>query len=275
MDACRRFLEALDRTRRERQLAPIISKLEKQLAVAFREQGTLFLKGFAELRSRFPPPEQLEEANYPGWWFDYAEWWPYLQEALAVTAALFITPIDEAVLSAFIIGGHTVIADMAIPLSFNLAHPRATAYLRDYGARLISGINNTTKQTIHDILVRGSEQGWGYDKTARAINTRFEEFAIGKPQEHIRSRGHLVAITETGNAYEEAGWQAGMQMQERGILMEKFWNNVGDDRVSDGCLANTAVGWIPIDQPFPSGHQHPLRFPGCRCSLLKRRAKGT
>jgi len=39
------------------------------------------------------------------------------------------------------------------------------------------------------------------------------------------------------------------------------WSTVGDERVSDGCIANAAVGWIPVDQLFPSGHQHPTPVP--------------
>jgi len=115
------------------------------------------------------------------------------------------------------------------------------------------------------------EQGWSYNKTARILSDRYEQFAIGKPQLHIESRAHLIAITESGNAYEEGRLQTAKWMQAQGLDMEHFWLNVGDDRVSDGCLANTAAGWIPLDQPFPSGHMRPLRFPGCRCRSLNRR----
>ena len=39
---------------------------------------------------------------------------------------------------------------------------------------------------------------------------------------------------------------------------------------SDGCDENAAAGWLPLAAAFPSGHQRPLRFPGCRCDLLMR-----
>lgn len=35
--------------------------------------------------------------------------------------------------------------------------------------------------------------------------------------------------------------------------------------VRDRCDANAAVGWILVDQPYPSGHMNPLFHPGCRC----------
>jgi hypothetical protein len=271
--ATQRFIEAVERTARERELAPIVSELEKQISRAFREQGRIFLEGFANLKPFFPKPEELQEADYTGWWFDYADWWPYFELAMSRTSMAFIDPMDRAAYSAFVIGGYSLIGEIGIPLTFNLANPRATAFLRNYGARGITQINETTRQTIHDILVRGSEQGWSYDKTAKAISTRFTEFAVGRPQEHIRSRAHLVAVTETSNAYEQGNFEASLQLQEHGIEQEKMWVNVGDDRVSDGCLANTAVGWIPITFAFPSYHMRPPRFPGCRCHAQYRRMK--
>lgn len=106
---------------------------------------------------------------------------------------------------------------------------------------------------------------------AREISSRFEEFAVGKPQQHIDSRAHLVAVTETAEAYEEGNRIAAKQIQQQGITMEKFWLTVKDNRVSDGCDENMDAGWIGIDEAFPSGHQRPPRFPGCRCDTLYRR----
>jgi hypothetical protein len=157
--------------------------------------------------------------------------------------------------------------------TFSLRNPRAIAYLEEHGAEQIAGIDETTREAIRGILVRGRKQGWSYEKVAKAIREQFEEFGAPTPYKHLRTRAHLVAVHEMGNAYEDASLQQAMQLHESGIPMEKYWQNGGDDRVSDGCLANTAVGWIPIDQPFPSGHMRPLRFEGCRCTAFYRRAK--
>jgi CBS domain-containing protein len=46
--------------------------------------------------------------------------------------------------------------------------------------------------------------------------------------------------------------------------------NMGDDRVSDGCIENGNAGWIDNKEAFPSGHQFPPRFPGCRCGCGSR-----
>jgi hypothetical protein len=35
--------------------------------------------------------------------------------------------------------------------------------------------------------------------------------------------------------------------------------------ITDLCDGNAAVRWIPVTQPYPSGHQAPLFHPNCRC----------
>jgi uncharacterized protein with gpF-like domain len=163
---------------------------------------------------------------------------------------------------------------MGMGISFDLKNPRAVNYLRDYGAKLVTKINETTRETLQTLIAQGAEEGWSYKRTASEIISRFEEFAIGKPQEHIDSRAHLIAITETGNAYEEGNRITAKDLQDAGIEQEKFWSTVGDDRVSDGCRENEDANWIGIDEEFPSGHQRPMRFPGCRCIALYRRKEG-
>lgn len=64
-------------------------------------------------------------------------------------------------------------------------------------------------------------------------------------------------------------------LQNAGLEMEKSWLTVGDSRVSEGCAANAAAGWIGLEEEFPSDgtydRQRPPRFPGCRCDILYRR----
>jgi len=264
-ETAQQFLEAITRTQRERELAPIVEELEYALAKAWRRQGALFVNSLEEWRGKFP--EEIKEA------LDYPEWWPLLELAMYQTFHAFLDPIDAAIIEAYLMGGGALVGTVGMPFSFTLANPRAQAYIEEYGARLITKINETTRDQIHTILKDASEGGWGYDKTAKAITERFDEFAIGKPQEHIRSRAHLVAVTESGNAYEAGNFEAAVQLSERGMAMEKKWVNVGDDKVSDGCLANSAVGWIPLLEQFPSNDPHPLRFPGCRCHAQYRRKR--
>jgi len=74
-----------------------------------------------------------------------------------------------------------------------------------------------------------------------------------------------------GQAYVLQNFQTAKGLQDAGLRMEKAWITTGDDRVCDLCRRNEKVGWIPLDDSFPSRHMHPLGHQGCRCDLLTRR----
>lgn len=266
------FLEAVLRTRREQATAKATAKAERAIARAFRAQGRVFLAAWerrlrrAGLREGPPPPPPP-----PGDPALALSWEPAFSEAEIATLQLFEEPIQALVEAAIQTGARAAIADLSADISFSLANPRAVAFLEQYGARRVTRINETTRAEIKRIVTRAVQEGWSYNRTAKEITGRFREFAVGKPQLHIDSRAHLVAVTEAGEAYEEGSLEVGQSLRDAGIEMEKKWSNVGDSRVSDGCRANTAAGWIPIDDAFPSGHMRPVRFPGCRCTALYQR----
>lgn len=262
---------SIENLKKQGVLSPIRSKLQKALQKAFLKQGELFLEELEELRGFFPE-EEIKEAVIPPW-YTWAQIELLLLEAQLGTLLLFQMPIDAAVRAALMAGGFATIAELAIKPTFDIAaSPGALDYLKEYGAERVAQIDATTREYIKTQVSHAMEEGWSYNRTAKAITDRYKEFAIGKPQEHIRSRAHLVAVTETGNAYVEGQMQTGQWMQSLGLEVEKYWQNVGDDKVSDGCLGNTAAGWIPLDDRFPNGpnDMRPLRFPGCRCGLQQR-----
>ncbi|MHB1131664.1 MAG: phage minor head protein [Chloroflexota bacterium] len=269
VEALDRFLEvagAVRHNRRKRRaLAPLERDLTRALAKAFRRQGKAFVKRFAALKDRFPTETMLESAI--GNW----EWEGLFDEAALATLKAFAQPLSRAARKALLKGALQAIADAETAVAFDLKNPRAVAWLQDFGGTRVKRVNDHTKEVIGRIVTQAGEEGWSYNRTAQAITQRFEEFAAGKPQAHIDSRAHLVAVTEVGDAYEEGNFQAAQALQDIGLEMEKKWSDSGDGKVSDGCQANSAAGWIPLNQPFPSGHQRPLRFPGCRCDLLTRR----
>lgn len=64
--------------------------------------------------------------------------------------------------------------------------------------------------------------------------------------------------------------QTAINLQEAGIEVEKSWSACDDKQDCDICLRNQKAGWIPLDHPFPSGHQYPLAHDGCRCDIMTR-----
>lgn len=261
--ACDQLLEALARKRVRREKSRLEGRLEKAMAKAFRAQGKAFLKRFKALEKTHPiaaAEAQAEAAFWEDAWGDAAD----------DTLELFRGPIDGATTTAVLQGAKAVIADVGAGIAFDLKSPEAVAFLRGRAAERVSMVNDTTKERLRTLIGSGVEGGFSYSEIAAAVKAEFEEFAVGKPQAHIDSRAHLIAITEIGEAYSEANLMGGRAIAAAGIAMEKSWSTIGDDRVSDGCLDNEGAGWIPLEDDFPSGHQRPLRFPGCRCDLLMR-----
>lgn len=151
----------------------------------------------------------------------------------------------------------------------SLPNLRARSYAKKHAAEAVTQINDVTRKEIARIVSDGVKSGASYNDIAKAIKSRFEEFAVPSPQKHIPNRAVLVAVTELANAYCEGNAQVGDYLQSNGVKMMKAWQTLEDDRVSDGCKENEQAGWIPIDKEFPSGHMHPPRFPGCRCDFMQ------
>jgi hypothetical protein len=267
-----RFLEAVARTRREKALAQETAKAERAIGQAFKEQGRVFLESWERAVRRAglregpppPPPPPVDPALA-------LSWEPAFSDAEIASLQLFEEPIQALVEAAIQSGARAAIADLKADISFNLANPRAVAFLEQYGAERVAMINQTTREAIRQMVARGVDLGLSYDQVAEEISSRFREFAGGKPQLHIDSRAHLVAVQEAGEAYEEGNVIVGRDLQAAGIQMEKRWLTVRDERVSELCRTNAAAGWIPLEQSFPSGHDRPLGHVACRCTALYQR----
>ena len=262
------FLESAATARKWR----IVGAQEKALKLAMRKafvaQGKAFVKRFAKLQSHFaeamvlelPPPVPEDE------------WGPLFSQSAAETLGDFVDPIQASAEIALEAGAAAVVDGMpAIDYAFNLKNPRAVRYIKAHGADLVTGINDTTRSSLRTLLQNAADEGWSYSKTARQIRTQFDGFAGKLPQAHIADRATLIAVSETGNAFEAGGAIVVSDLQDAGLTMQKRWLTVGDARTSEGCQANQDEGWIPFDDPFPSGDMQPLRHPACRCTTQYRR----
>ena len=243
------LVEAVADLKRER----AVKRLEKEVAKWFRWQGRVLISAFPKMKQYFTESAASD--------FD-----DVFDRAIKVTV-LNGEEIFEAGLTRGITQGFEYMADeIGMAQAFELDHPAAVKWSQKNAAVHVTEVNGTTKETIRGIVTTGIDKGLGYDTVARRITKRFSEFAIGKPQLHIESRAHLVAVTENAMAYENGGRMLVDEIQATGIDMEKSWHTVGDDRVSAGCRDNADAGWIPAGDGFPSGEQNPPRFPGCRCN---------
>lgn len=276
-------VEALSLAQRTRTLRPLEKRLAKALAKAFRSQAAAFLNRLRTQAFLFHEAVRNED------------WEPLYEAAVIETATLFSAPLVDFAEQAMRLGAQRAIAELMAPLrvpaltaltiplgltaptpavldlSFNLTNPRVAAYLREVGADRVTGINETTRVELRKILVRASEEGWSYQRTAREISGRYRDFA-GPPlrggPKLLRTRAELVAVTEIGEAYTEAGLIMARELEALGGTVEKSW--LAPANPCPVCAPNPGAGWIPLDRAFPSGHHRPLGHPGCRCALLTR-----
>ena len=251
--------------KRDRALKLIETKLARQMAKAFRAHRTVFMREFERAG-----PEILGEASAP----------PAIEGALEAayqaTLADFLAPIETAAEAAIAAAAKHRVAEFGVDFSFDLKNPRAVRAIRDRAAAAVTEIDATTRDDLTRILTQGMEEGYSYQQVARAIAAKYDEYAIPitRPR-HIRNRAELIAVTEAAEAYETGNRLVIDEMTAVGLEMEMHWSSVGDGKVSEGCRRNEAAGWIPVNQAFPSGHQHSPRFPGCRCAILYRRRPTT
>lgn len=261
--ACDTYLLTEAKTRRERKTARVERRLTKALGKAFTAQGRYFVQEFRSLEYLFP----IRESVTP------ADWLPLFIAASQRSVALFSGPLDQAIRDALAIGAAVRIGDIGIDLRFDLRHPRAIAYLNSIGAELVRGIDDTTKEYLRTTISAGVEAGETPKQIEERIIERYQHFAVGRPQHHIDSRAHMIAVTEIGNAYEQGADIVTRDLQAGGIVLEKRWVGPLDDRTSDACRGNIRQGWIDYDTPFESGDHRPLHHPGCRHSLAVRRKR--
>lgn len=261
------LLAAVDRYLLEAQAARkarALTKIERRLAIAFREafhrQGAALLKRLDTQRGRW----QLEEA---------ARRWrvPITAEEFDFMYAATEAGMRQAFLEPYRVVGRTALlrgageAMLNLGVRLDLANPRAVAYLERQGADLVTRIAEETRTRLRTVLVQAVDEGRSYNELAGAIRTTFDDF--GGP------RAKLIAVTETGEAYAEGGRQAATALRDLGVGVEKRWLTASDDRVDDEiCGPNEDAGWIPLDEPYPSGHIRPLGHPGCRCDEEHRAA---
>jgi hypothetical protein len=192
---------------------------------------------------------------------------------LRSVSAKFKNTIQSALTISYRGGIDAQLADVpanGLPVQFSLPNEAATQWSESNAARLVSGIDDTTRNNLRSLLTKARENGWAYTKTADEINAEFDGFSGGAAQRHIRDRAQLTAVTESCDAYEAGSAQAINTLQTYGLVYDKSWLAAGN-ACPDICAANMDQGWISADDSFQSGDDTPSGHPGCRCSALYKR----
>lgn len=238
-----------------------LASLEKDLTLA--AQRFFVSQRVAYLKALSPQLESLREA------FDPTAGLRLFDIAVRGPDKAFTTRLAKGLATALLLGADQAIVGYSLGISFTLKNELAIAFLKDRAAERVTLINETTKEGLKTLLTEAAERGASPQEIARLIRERFEGFSklpVRGPT-HIRTRAELVAVTELAEAYQTGNYLA---VKSTGLDFEKAWLTVADSRVSPGCEDNAGKGWIDLEDSFPSGHNTPPRFPGCRCSTQYR-----
>lgn len=124
------------------------------------------------------------------------------------------------------------------------------------GAELVTGIDEETRRRIANTIRDGIEDKRGVEGIKRDLLDTFSDMS--------KERATMIAQTETNDALSQAFLDRSKDM---GITGKR----VVTVDPCDLCKQNAAVGVIPTNQEFPSGHQRPSFHPNCHCALVPAR----
>lgn len=274
------FLERAGASTQKRAQAKLIKKYKAAIAKRFKAQRDWFLAhALPPLKPRFAE-SSLREADDSDdvlaqsisalldEWLDDPEVVKDLDQLIKLATAagvdsleLQIPAEDLAAALAKLLGKRG-----SQDIQFGLDNPKAIKYLEEHAFDVVSKlIDDTTQARLKNILLDGLTNKQGYDKIASSIRAEFIDMS--------RSRAVTIATYEIGNAYSQGTLAAAADLKDAGFEMEKAWQTVGDDLVSDDCQENQDAGWIGLEDDFPSGDDAPLAHPNCRCTLLTRKVR--
>lgn len=250
-------LEALERSiRKDSDVKPLERRMKKAVKKYWKAQHEALMKSLnATLRPYFA--EQAQELSV------------LLRSWMIATDAgqeIFVSAHEDEAVEAIERGVASALEDVLVSISFNVVSQDSIDWARQQSGRLISGINNTTLKDIQEIIATGVEQGQSWKTVSKNISTKFREYGTVADGRQY-SRADVIAITETGEAYEEGRRRAGRALQDKGVLMEKRWLTAQDERVCPICTLNGEDYWIDFDSNFSSGMGSPLGHPTCRCDM--------
>lgn len=152
-------------------------------------------------------------------------------------------------------GGNVALDKLGIDDDFVLTSEDVLDGLMDRKDFLVDTVDESTRSWI----ARTIEDAKKRDVSPTAVARLFRDVADRRGE----LRADKIAETETMWAMNYVEW---LTYKKNGVT-EKYWVTTYDERTCEICQANEAVGWIGIDEKFPSGDLHPLAHVLCRCFL--------
>lgn len=153
-----------------------------------------------------------------------------------------------------------------VGVSFDLINENAVDYVKKLKELHLSNfrgsIQRETKNRIQKILVDAIEEGTSYGEVARKIKSQAEAGVFS------RARAELIATNQVGRAYGNGNdTMVRRFMLETSSLVQKSWQTVKDQNVTEECKKNEEQGWLGMEESFLSSDKIAPRLsnPRCRC----------
>jgi hypothetical protein len=129
----------------------------------------------------------------------------------------------------------------------------AAEYARLRAGELIKNFASTTPEMLRTTVETAIEKGWSAGELRDAL---VDHYAFSP------ERGLAIARTEMGTSRSHGQ----LNGAKRAGAKKKAWD--ADEGACDICMNNAAVGWIDLDEEFPSGDLAPSAHPNDSCGLI-------
>lgn len=121
-------------------------------------------------------------------------------------------------------------------------------------------ISDECRRALRTVVSQAQAGSWTPDSLADEIRA---QHGFSRARALNIARTEVVFADEAGKS---EGWDAvGVPMEQKSVLGTNE-NHGADD------IENAAQGWIPLGQPFASGHEAPPYHPACMCTRIARKA---
>jgi SPP1 gp7 family putative phage head morphogenesis protein len=141
-------------------------------------------------------------------------------------------------------------------IDWELANMAAERWARRFGAQLIRGVTDTTRQRVADTVADWTTNNESIGQLAKRLAEPGGPFGL--------NRARTIAVTETTRAYAEGNMAA---WKESKVIKQRRWNTNVDEVVCPTCgpLHNVVAG---LNEEFRAGNivmSEPPAHPNCRC----------
>ena len=196
---------------------------------------------------------------------------PFVQQTLQNTAFALTELLVERLPAFYIIGWQQAAEDLDFDLEVG---GRARSDSVNRAASATQGIQKTTAAALTAAINTAVEDAGVSpleDKGKQRLLLLLIAIAVREVFQRWKGRrADLIATAESQAAIGRGG-DSLARVAAMTESLQKKWQDRGDLNVCPNCRRNTAAGWIPFGNVFPSGAETRPQHPLCRCSVSYRR----